>query len=400
MTHFLSLIYLKKIHKYNNMDKKSEHKFWDTQPMIKENIELTINEPINTKQDCSLIRQTCYNLPEEFEWQNINIHDEQQLQELYLFLSKNYFQNKEVGLSSFYQPEFLKWALDVPNQKEEYIISIRLKKTNKIMGCGTGVPINVSINNKIKQTGIINFLCVHKKLRSKRLAVILIKELTRRFNLNNIWQGIYTESESGCKTIGTANFYYCILSQKMIDLGLTNKKDIASLQIESNNSSKHNLVPMTLEDVPQVTLLINNYLKKHTKLYQVLSEEDISYLLLPRENIVLSYVLKNNDHQITDFVSCYIGYSKVANHSVYKDLKSANLYYLVTHTLSQKEMINELFKILQKYNVDVFHSLDIMNFDFMKNNSNFDVGNSKTKYYLYNWQCKSLDSSEIGIKLV
>ena len=79
------------------MDKKSEHKFWDTQPMMKENIESTINEPINTNQDCSLIRQTCYNLPEEFEWQNINIHDEQQLQELYKFLSKNYFQTKQVG---------------------------------------------------------------------------------------------------------------------------------------------------------------------------------------------------------------------------------------------------------------------------------------------------------------
>ena len=63
-------------------------------------------------------------------------------------------------------------------------------------------------------------------------------------------------------------------------------------------------------------------------------------------------------------------------------------------------MIDELFKLLQKYNVDVFHSLDIMNFHFMKDNSNFDGGNSKTKYYLYNWQCKSLDSSEIGIKLV
>jgi len=34
----------------------------------------------------------------------------------------------------------------------------------------------------------INFLCVHKKLRSKRLAPVLIKEITRRVNLHNIWQ--------------------------------------------------------------------------------------------------------------------------------------------------------------------------------------------------------------------
>lgn len=34
----------------------------------------------------------------------------------------------------------------------------------------------------------INFLCVHKKLRSKRLAPVLIKEITRRVNKVGIFQ--------------------------------------------------------------------------------------------------------------------------------------------------------------------------------------------------------------------
>lgn len=38
----------------------------------------------------------------------------------------------------------------------------------------------------------INFLCVHKQLRSKRLAPVLIKEVTRRVNLRNVWQASYT----------------------------------------------------------------------------------------------------------------------------------------------------------------------------------------------------------------
>jgi glycylpeptide N-tetradecanoyltransferase len=38
----------------------------------------------------------------------------------------------------------------------------------------------------------INFLCVHKKLRSHRLAPVLIKEVTRRVNKRNIWQAVYT----------------------------------------------------------------------------------------------------------------------------------------------------------------------------------------------------------------
>ena len=38
----------------------------------------------------------------------------------------------------------------------------------------------------------INFLCVHKKLRSKRVAPVLIKEITRRVNLEGIFQAVYT----------------------------------------------------------------------------------------------------------------------------------------------------------------------------------------------------------------
>lgn len=55
----------------------------------------------------------------------------------------------------------------------------------------------------------INYLCVHKKLRSKRLAPVLIKEITRRVNLTgklsgaglsifshsivvDTWQAVYT----------------------------------------------------------------------------------------------------------------------------------------------------------------------------------------------------------------
>ena len=38
----------------------------------------------------------------------------------------------------------------------------------------------------------INFLCVHKKLRSKRLTPVLIKEVTRQCHLTGVFQAIYT----------------------------------------------------------------------------------------------------------------------------------------------------------------------------------------------------------------
>lgn len=52
----------------------------------------------------------------------------------------------------------------------------------------------------------INFLCVHKKLRSKRVAPVLIREITRRVNLQGIFQAVYTAGVVLPKPIATCRY--------------------------------------------------------------------------------------------------------------------------------------------------------------------------------------------------
>lgn len=54
----------------------------------------------------------------------------------------------------------------------------------------------------------INFLCVHKKLRSKRVAPVLIREITRRVNLKGIFQAVYTAGVVLPKPIATCRLVY------------------------------------------------------------------------------------------------------------------------------------------------------------------------------------------------
>lgn len=54
----------------------------------------------------------------------------------------------------------------------------------------------------------INFLCVHKKLRSKRVAPVLIREITRRVNLQGIFQAVYTAGVVLPKPIATCRSIY------------------------------------------------------------------------------------------------------------------------------------------------------------------------------------------------
>jgi glycylpeptide N-tetradecanoyltransferase len=68
----------------------------------------------------------------------------------------------------------------------------------------------------------INFLCVHKKLRSKRLAPVLIKEVTRRVNLRGIFQAAYTAGVVLPKPVSACRYFHRSLNpRKLLDIKFT-----------------------------------------------------------------------------------------------------------------------------------------------------------------------------------
>ncbi len=54
-------------------------------------------------------------------------------------------------------------------------MGVRVKSNNKLVGFISAIPATVRVNGRTVRMVEINFLCVHKKLRSKRLAPVLIK---------------------------------------------------------------------------------------------------------------------------------------------------------------------------------------------------------------------------------
>ena len=64
-------------------------------------------------------------------------------------------------------------------------------------------PLVLQIHGKEKGMVEINFLCVHKKMRSKRVAPVLIREITRRVNATGIFQAVYTAGVVLPKPIAT-----------------------------------------------------------------------------------------------------------------------------------------------------------------------------------------------------
>ena len=87
--------------------------------------------------------------------------------------------------------------------KPEWHCGVRAGNAGKLVAFIAAVPAKIRVYDKTVQMVEINFLCVHKKLRSKRLAPVLIREITRRVNQNGIFQATFTAGIIIPKPVGT-----------------------------------------------------------------------------------------------------------------------------------------------------------------------------------------------------
>lgn len=130
----------------------------------------------------------------------------------------------------------------------------------------------------------INFLCVHKKLRTKRLAPVLIKEVTRRINLTNIWQAIYTAGIVIPTPFSTCRYYHRNLNPpKLVDIGFSpvpRGSTVARL-VRQYAVGTETLTPgfreMTAADVPQVAALLRRFMNRYDIVQTFNTDDDVAH---------------------------------------------------------------------------------------------------------------------------
>lgn len=125
---------------------------------------------------------------------------------------------------------------------------------------------------------------MHKKLRSKRLAPVLIKEVTRRVNLTNIWQAIYTAGVVIPTPFATCRYYHRNLNPpKLVDIGfspLPRGQTIARLVRQyavGTATSTPGFREMVADDVPQVATLLRRYLARFPIMQTFSKDEDVMH---------------------------------------------------------------------------------------------------------------------------
>ena len=189
-----------------------------------------------------------------------------------------------------------------PGWKKSWHIGIRVGET--LCAFISAVPINIRVRKNTLPMPEVNFLCIHKKLRGKRLAPVLIKEVTRRVNLESIWQAIYTGGIVLPKPVSTCRYFHRALNwMKLYEVGFSPLPPNSKPQFQvrkykvPENTTTQGLREMQKKDLDAVHILLERYLKRFD-LAPVFSREETEHYLLPgkdvtaEEQVIWSYVVE------------------------------------------------------------------------------------------------------------
>ncbi|KAK3901564.1 acyl-CoA N-acyltransferase [Staphylotrichum tortipilum] len=397
-----------------NRKDMASYKFWSTQPVLQfgdEEPKLIEEGPLKIQDVKDIPTEPIPLALEAFRWVTMDLTNEAEMEEVEKLLYGHYVEDDEAMFRFKYSNSLLKWSLLSPGWKKEWHVGIR--SGNTLCAFISAIPTDMRVRNNVIRGAEVNFLCIHKKLRGKRLAPVLIKEITRRVNREGIWQAIYTGGIVLPRPVSTCRYYHRALNwMKLYEVGFspcpTNSKPSyqARKYAVPDKTTTKGLREMEAKDLDAVHDLLERYLKRFD-LTPVWNKAEVDHWLLhkkdaPGEQVIWSYVVEDADGKITDFFSFYCLESSVIQSQKYSSIKAAYLFYYASDLafsapddrVALKTHLNALMAdaliLAKKHDFDVFNALSLMDNSMFLEQQKFGPGDGQLHFYLFNYKANPI----------
>lgn len=366
-----------------------KHNFWDKQPIdiSKNSVE---SHKIRTYNDDE-IEKTPINLPKAYSWSNIDLTNEKELSELQIFLRTYYSFDIDPDIIKNYSSEFLKWFLMPPNYFPDLILGIRCN--NVLIATICGIPMKMHIYDKLIDIIEINFLCINPKLRNKKFAPVLIQEIIRRVKIHSVWAAIYTGGLDLPHCIVKCRYYSRPINiPKLVNLDLMEQpKNISKYKILSKPSI--NIRKLKEEDCEICCEKFNTFHKKF-KIGMYFTLEYFKQHFLG----IHSYVVEI-DNKITDFISFYkVPIVMLKNDN--KEINRYNIYYYFYFETELDILVDNALYFIKKDGGELVRCLNQYDNKKFIEKLNFLEDSINLNFFLYNWACPPIDTSDMSLLMI
>ena len=361
------------------------------------------------------IPQTPAPLPEGYEWVELDLTDEEELKEVHNLLNLHYVEDDKAMFRFAYSKSFLDWALKAPGWRKSWHVGVRAKGKSRVLVASIfGIPTKLRVRDKFIDVVEINYLCIHKKLRAKRLTPVLIKEITRRCNLEGIYQAIYTGGTILPTPVSTCRYFHRPLQwMKLYEVGFSPlpPKMTPSMMVKRNRVPERPKIKgwreMEEKDIDGVLDLLGRYLKRF-ELIQDFTQEEVEHWFLnrqenPDDRVVWAYVVDDDEEgKIQDFASFYNLESTIIGDASQKldKIKAAYLYYYASTFAFEPEekglkerlmgLVEDCLVEAKNAGFDVFNALTLLDNPLFLEDLKFGAGDGQLHYYLYNWRTQPI----------
>jgi glycylpeptide N-tetradecanoyltransferase len=368
--------------KYPMNEKQSktwDYKFWKTQPVKMESINM-VN--VETIQPCINITEN--KLSQLLEWVDLDLTNESVGEEISSFLSDNYIEGKNDKFKLFYTSSFLRWVI-----KDGLMIGIRRKDTKKLIGTVSGCVKTYQISDKVVEAVEINFLCLEKKLRKIKLA-----EKGKSV-------GFFTTERYIPTPFSSVKYYHRPLNfLKLYKCGFMELQNIKELDTNINKyfinqKTPSNVVMMTEDTVSKAYELYNKYTDRYT-FYEKYSLDEFKYWFLNGE-YVRSYVIINEKTQeIVDFFSYYI-LPTVSLDDTPVFIMNAYVFTYTSLLYTPRKIFENIVIVASNDKCDIVTVANIMESDEVVGEPNGDylVGSGSLYYNFYNLETPLMNSNQV-----
>ncbi|KAL2133811.1 hypothetical protein VTI74DRAFT_1617 [Chaetomium olivicolor] len=397
-----------------NRKDMASYKFWSTQPVPQfdeEQVKLIEEGPLKVQEIKDIATEPIPLALDPFRWVTMDLTNDAELEEVEKLLYGHYVEDDEAMFRFKYSSSLLRWSLLSPGWRKEWHVGIR--SGNTLCAFISAIPTDIRVRNNTIKGAEVNFLCIHKKLRGKRLAPVLIKEITRRVNLEGIWQAIYTGGIVLPRPVSTCRYYHRALNwMKLYEVGFSpcppNSKPAYQARKYNvpDQTSTRGLREMEAKDLEAVQDLLERYLKRFD-LTPVWDSKEVEHWLLhkkdaPGEQVIWSYVVEDANGKITDFFSFYCLESSVIQSTKYSSIRAAYLFYYASDVAfsapddraALKTRLNALMAdaliLAKKHNFDVFNALSLMDNSMFLEQQKFGPGDGQLHYYLFNYKANPI----------
>lgn len=391
--------------------KKHNYSFWKNKPVAKfDSVTLEsreIEDDLSKRKVYGSNEET--KLPDSMKWVTINMNNSDLMESVAQFLRTYYLIDLSETFRLYYTANFIKWILG----NDGMLIAIAKKDTNAICGVVGSSFKNLTVFDKVRKFANVDFLCAHPAYRHKKIAHILIDEITRRIVQNGVHQSCFT-SERCIPTPTTVLRYYhrpinYIKLQKhgYSDVGGNPTKVQEKFNVEKVIPNGYHV--MTENDINEVYQLYVSYMTRFN-IYCNYTVDEMKYLLLNEH--IKAYVIKHDD-KIIDFVSYYVLPSFSVKQTEMIDVAYMFMYSCIE--ISGDDLIENMLKILAYNSVDVFTVIDsgrMSDFLFIRELNNdedsdaemydhlyehkFLKGSGKVHFNLVNWVCPEIKPKQLS----